>query len=81
MITFEVHLNYILRRTETNTGISLDLRNDFLRSFHTKEDAIRFARNQHNQLKQDDIVYVSEKSNGSDKSIYYYSLKKEGYID
>jgi hypothetical protein len=80
MATYSVYLNYLHHRNEGDSGITIDFRNDLLRSSRSKEEAIKFARTQRNKLKNTDVIYVIEKSRTTEKSVYYISSKKEDHI-
>lgn len=80
MPKFDVCLNYPFKRNETDSGISVDYRNENLRSFDNKDEALRFARSQRNRMKKQDTLYIVRKSNGSEKSIYYITSTNEDYI-
>ena len=80
MSNFSVHLNYPSGRNENDSGIALNFRNEKLRSFRSKEEALRFARSQRNRMKRDDYVYVVEDIENSSKSIFYVTPTKEGFI-
>lgn len=78
MPNFAVYLNYQYRRNQTDSGCSIDFRNDFLRVFPSQEKALIFAHSQ--RLKDIETIYVTERQSNSEKSIFYRTSSKEGYI-
>ena len=77
--TFSIYLNYLQRRNESASGIILDFRTEYLRkTFATLNKAIQFIRAQ--RLKDDDALYIVERTQDTEKSVYYRTLRKEGYV-
>lgn len=78
MSHFTVYLNYQYRRNPSDSDPSIDFLNDFLRVFPSQEKALIFARSQ--RLKDIETIYVTERQSNSEKSIFYRTSSKEGYI-
>ena len=85
-ISYNVVLNYFNRRSEDERGISLEYRNDLLKSFTNKMEAFAFARQRRFSLKQRETLYIIERkgnkmASGSDvtneKSIHYMNIVRD----
>lgn len=73
---FVVVVNYPSRKSENEKGMSVDYRQDVLRGFRTKSEAVQFARTQN--VRPNDYIYVLKKS--ENRSCYYRNSKTEGNI-
>ena len=77
-VSYSVYLNYPSRRNEAEKGIAVDFRTDLLRTLHTREDALNFARTR--DLRPADYIYVYEGSGRLTRPIFYRNTQKEDLI-
>lgn len=72
---FGVYINYLYRRNKVSDGIVLDFKTDFLRSFQLLNDAMQYVHNK--RIKRDETLYIIRQKQ---KTIYYRSINKKGYV-
>lgn len=80
MTNYLVVRNYINRRFENESGITVDYRSETLKTFSSFDDALFFARRTQGKMDSKDTLYINEKTATASRSKYYLTATKEGVI-